>query len=670
MAPSPQHANRSRSRHLAFGVIAVAAALVLLPLGAEARVDAVAGPLQSWVTDGDVLAVASAGGSTYVGGDFTLIGRSTGSWAEVSGAGTVGPVRAVVTGAVEDAESDGRGGWFLLGEISAVGGVEVPERQVVHVLPSGRLDPNWGLRSDGAVYALARVVNTLYLGGSFSRFAGVRRDGLAAVDARSGSILDWKPRVSGRTKDDSAEVYTITPTRDGVVYVGGDFGRVDGKLRRSLAAITSDGKLLPFDPGTSFADSDEGTASVYVVAVEPRGHTVYVAGYFDVLGGLARPGLGSVDARTGRARRWNPDCDGDVAAVVVGPAGSPVYVAGEFASIGGKSRRGLAALDAKLGTATLWDPGIGGSVHAIALDSTRRVVYAGGSFETVGDLDRTNLAAVDTRTGAATPWDVPTVGEVDVVVRTARGSVAVGGDFVSVGAARRTGLASLTADASAVTDWLPAVRGIVRALATDGRHGRLYVGGRFTVGETRTQRSLATVELTSRALAPWGPNVNSGVWAIAPSLDGETVYLGGAFTTVDGKARRRLAALGSSDGSLLPWASGASAVVRSLSLDAEVLWVGGQFTTIGGEPRRGVASVELATGRATGWDAAANGNVEAVVTVGEVVYVAGPFTAIGGRSRKHLAALDAADGPRPGGIPRRTTSCERWRSRRTPRNWS
>jgi hypothetical protein len=118
---------------------------------------------------------------------------------------------------------------------------------------------------------------------------------------------------------------------------------------------------------------------------------VYVAGFFDVLGGQARTGLGSVDARTGRARRWNPDCDGEVAAVVVGPAGSPVYVAGEFASIGGKSRRGLAAVDAKLGTATLWDPGVGGAVHAIALDSTRRLVYAGGSFEAVGDLDRTNL---------------------------------------------------------------------------------------------------------------------------------------------------------------------------------------------------------------------------------------------------------------------------------------
>ncbi len=626
-------------------MILIAAALVLLPVGAEARVSAVVGPLQSWVTDGDVLALASVGGSTYVGGDFTLIGRETGSWAEVDGAGAVRPIRAVVQGIVDDAEPDGRGGWFLLGETMSVGGVEVPEGHPVHLRPTGRLDPGWRLRSDGAIHAMTRVGSRLYVGGSFSRLGGERREGLAAVDVRSGRLLDWQPHVAGRTRDDVAEVYAIASTPDGkALYVGGDFGRVDGKPRRSLAAIGADGRLMPFDPGASFGDPEEGTASVDVVTVDPGGRTVYVAGFFDVLGGQERPGLGAVEARTGHARRWNPDCDGDVSAIVVGPAGSTIYIAGEFASIGGKSRRGLAAVDAKLGTATLWDPSVGGAVHTIALDARRRVVYAGGAFDAVGDVDRTNLAAVDTRTGAATAWDVPAVGDVDVVARTGSGTVVVGGDFVSVGAARRTGLAALTTDASALTDWRPELRGIVRALAPDAPRGRVYVGGRFSVGESRTQRSLATLDLASGAVAPWGPNVNSGVWAISPSADGETVYLGGAFTTIDGKARRRLAALGAANGALLPWASGASGVVRSLSLDAEVLWVGGQFTTIGGESRRGVASVELATGRAAGWEAGANGNVESVVHVGELVYIAGPFTAAGGRSRKHLAALDAADG--------------------------
>ena len=637
--------------HRCVGALALLVATSALAGASEANVAAVVGATQSWVTDGDVLSIAPAGDAVYVGGDFTLIGRSTGSWAEVGADGGVRPIRGVVRGEVDAAVPDGRGGWFLLGDIAAVGGVEVKDGELVHLRPTGRLDPAWRLRTDGEVSTVVRALNRLYLGGSFTKVNGEPRLNLAAVDARTGALLDWRPRVTGRTKDDYADVSAIAASADGkVVYVGGSFGRVDGAARRSVAAIGSDGALLPFAPGATYADEKEsededfGAASVSLLTLDPRGRVLYLAGDFDQLGGVDRPGLGAVNARSGRVRPWNPDCDGEVYALEIAPAGAPVYVAGEFASVGGKSRRGLAALDARLGTATLWDPGIGGAVHAIALDTRRHLVHAGGEFEAVGDADRANLAAVDTRTGKAVGADTPVVGAVDVVERTAGGGIAVGGDFVSVGAARRDGLAALSADGATVATWKPGLRGLVRALAADPRGGRVYVGGRFSIGESRTQRSLATIELGSGTIAPWGPNANSGVWAIAPSADGETAYLGGAFTTIDAKARRRLAAVRAVDGVLLPWASGASAVVRSLSLGAEELWVGGQFTTIGGEPRRGVAAVELDTGRATGWEATANGNVEAVVQVGEVVYVAGPFTAIGGRSRKHLAALDAVDG--------------------------
>ena len=83
----PRHASSTRSARRVLAGLAVTAVLVFLPAGAPGHVAAVVGPVQSWVTDGDVLEVASAGGSTYVGGDFTLIGRATGSWAEVDGAG-------------------------------------------------------------------------------------------------------------------------------------------------------------------------------------------------------------------------------------------------------------------------------------------------------------------------------------------------------------------------------------------------------------------------------------------------------------------------------------------------------------------------------------------------------------------------------------------------------
>src|SRR5687768_1416482 len=64
-------------------------------------------PARVWVTDGSVFAVAATPTDVYLGGDFTLIGRRTGSWARVDAAGTVAPIPHLVAGSVSDVVSDG-----------------------------------------------------------------------------------------------------------------------------------------------------------------------------------------------------------------------------------------------------------------------------------------------------------------------------------------------------------------------------------------------------------------------------------------------------------------------------------------------------------------------------------------------------------------------------------
>ena len=264
--------------------------LASVPAAAEARRMAVVGPTQSWVTDGDVLAVTAAGGSTYVGGDFSLIGRATGSWAEMDGAGTKLPIRRVVRGSVIEAVTDGRGGWILRGDISSVGGVKVAQ-ELVHLRASGRLDTGWKVRTDGEVYAIARVKDRLYVGGSFTELNGEARASLAAVDARSGAVLDWRPRVAGRTKDDEAEVFAsrLLQTDDRVRRRR--LRRVDGSLGlRSRRSAPAEGSAVR--PGRAIlghrrgSEDFEGTAtwSLFLLST-PVGGTVYAAGYFGVLGG-------------------------------------------------------------------------------------------------------------------------------------------------------------------------------------------------------------------------------------------------------------------------------------------------------------------------------------------------------------------------------------------------
>ena len=549
--------------------------------------------------------------------------------------------------------TDGRGGWFLRGDISAVGGVEVGKTEIVHLRATGVSTRTGQSARDGEIYAMARVGRAavrrrVVLHGSTG---GAREPGGDRRPLRSAARLA-APGSPGRTKDDLARVYAIAPTSDGsALYIGGDFGRVDGTLRTSLAAFGADGALLSLrrrrGPRRQRGGRGRGTSERLTSSlVDPRGRVLYAAGDFDD----ARRRRASGARRRRRPDRtrppWNPDCDGDVWAIEVAPAGSPVYVAGEFASIGGKSRRGLAAVDARLGTATLWDPGVGGAVHTIALDAPRKVVFAGGEFESVGDADRTNLAAVDTRTGSATPWDVPVVGTVDVVGPPARGGVVVGGEIESVGALRRNGLAALTADGVARSPTgSPPIRGIVRALAPDAQP------------RPGVRRRAVLPRREPHAAEPRDPRPrqrNPG----ALGADGQLGRLGDRSERrrADRVPRRRVHD-GGREGAPAAGRAPAPATAhccRGTSGRApssarsrwsgDELWVGGQFTSIGGEQRRGIAAVEIASAQTQGWDASANGNVESVAVIGETVYVAGPFTAIGGRSRKHLAALDAADG--------------------------
>ena len=72
------------------------------------------------------------------------------------------------------------------------------------------------------------------------------QDSLAAIDA-SGQVTDWKPVVEGAPADpgtgtggSAGAVYALA-VMSGTVYVGGDFVRVGGLDRRHLAAVDASG---------------------------------------------------------------------------------------------------------------------------------------------------------------------------------------------------------------------------------------------------------------------------------------------------------------------------------------------------------------------------------------------------------------------------------------------
>src|SRR5690242_12458534 len=137
-----------RRRHRVPATILVAVVFALVPAASQGRSTQWTEPLHGWVLDGTAFAVASTPDAVYVGGDFSLIGRPTGPWADVDPTGAVRPTPNVVRDSVYQAVPDGSGGWFMV-----VGNDD--SRGVAHVRADGQLDPGWKVHVKGNVDVIA-----------------------------------------------------------------------------------------------------------------------------------------------------------------------------------------------------------------------------------------------------------------------------------------------------------------------------------------------------------------------------------------------------------------------------------------------------------------------------------------------------------------------------------
>ena len=242
-----------RWRYDLTAAVAAAIGAILLSGGtSQATVAPVAaGPASTWVTDGDVYAVAADASHFYLGGHFSLVGPPTGSGVSLDPAsGARDAAFATVTGgAVRAVVDDGSGGYFIGGDFTRVAGV--PRHGLAHILADGSLDTAWTADADRSVRALARVGSRLFVGGAFANIGGVVQPGLAAVDAAGGTVVaSWRPVVSG-------PVNALVAAGGTTLYAGGEISAVNGVPRGFGAAFdVSTGALLSWDPHVEFRAID------------------------------------------------------------------------------------------------------------------------------------------------------------------------------------------------------------------------------------------------------------------------------------------------------------------------------------------------------------------------------------------------------------------------------
>ena len=339
---------------------------------------------------------------------------------------------------------------------------------------------------NGGVYAMAYDGNTIYVGGSFTQVNSAStksaRGGLAAINAQTGALLPWAPKVNGKV-----DAMAVDPATHGV-YIGGAFSTVNGTGRDSLAEING---------ATGALDAFKHTISGSPEALSVGHGLLYLGGQFSSVDSKTRANLAAFTLSTGvLSTTWAPTADDVVYAITSDT--NRIYLGGKFHKINSiSSTSKLAAVSPTTGARdATFMPSLQILVYAIAIGPNGIFAAEGGQ----------GGRAIEYSTTGAPIWTFTTDGDAHALAYL-NGVLYVGGHFDH-------------ACKSAVTG--------VKGLCIDGSFPRV---------------KLAAVDATNGALLPWNPTGNGihGVFAMAANPTLGTVAASGEFTTIQGVSRGRFA---------------------------------------------------------------------------------------------------------------------------------
>ncbi|HEY2747166.1 MAG TPA: hypothetical protein VGL86_21230 [Polyangia bacterium] len=311
-----------------------------------AAIDLVSGAATAWNpgADGVVESLAVSGSTVFAGGPFGNIGGQarTGVAALDAGTGAATAWNAGSNGNVLAMASSGSL-LYVGGDFTAIGGQTRSNAAALDITTAAAndWDPNVAECCDSnahQVYAVAVAGSNVWLGGQFSAVGGTgvshQHLFLAATDATTGAAQPWSLDT-----DSPVRSFLVTPA---AVYLGGGFSKVAGVARpQQAAADNSTGALLSWNP------NPPGTApgGIGVFALAAAGSLVYAGGGFDFIGGTGgaeRSNLAATDATTGAFNVFAPEIENEILAMQL--SGSTLLIGGDIVTPGPFTQYGLVAL--------------------------------------------------------------------------------------------------------------------------------------------------------------------------------------------------------------------------------------------------------------------------------------------------------------------------------------
>ncbi|MGH2629803.1 MAG: hypothetical protein ACRDHI_04490 [Actinomycetota bacterium] len=384
---------------------------------------------------------------------------------------------------------------WLVSALSAIalatGGLVGSASTALAALPNTP-DATW--MTNGAVWSIIRSGDYIYVGGQFTRVRelppGVvggdsfAANGLARFDAVTGvGDPTWTPDISwGSYVSTKRPIVYALAAAGGDIFVGGDFGAIDGQARTNFGAVREATGAV--DPGVTAAIGVLGSKSVR--ALTASSDTVYAGGHFTTVDTVGRRHLAAFSLDGALDLDWRPKTDKRALSFAWDCSRSSLFVGGQF----------------------------------------RRAAGTGGAF-----VPRETIARFDPDSGAMLSWAVPP-GTIPNDQKAYDMSATC--EVLGVGYGGRN-----FASAFDVTDgvgeelWRDYTAGNVQTVAIMGDD--LVIGGHFSQVNHERRIRIASVDLATGALTSWNPEVDGqfyGPWDLL--VTGDRLYVGGFFTSVAG----------------------------------------------------------------------------------------------------------------------------------------
>lgn len=514
--------------------------------------------------------------------------------------------------------------------------------------------------TDGVVWTMHTVGDTIYAGGAFIKTGGLPVNGVAKYDGRvwtalgnglttaQNTVMDidsyggvvyacdkvglhrWNGStwtqigVLGGLPAADLNAVAIAVDATGQVYMTGNFLSVNGVNANRVARY--DGTTW-HAMGTGIVQPQPGLGNYYSTAMAAIGNEVYLAGAMTQVGGVT----------VNNVARWNGTAWNAMA------NGLPTYGTPKtLAVVNGQLHVGTGAIGPDNGpftanvlrwTGTAWS--VVGNTFDLDVDALverNGVVHASGAFTTAGAQPINHVARLSGNTwvDAGNPFDLQYARS---IVHCAHG-LYVGGitDLTD-----QTDLHNIVRFDG--TRWRNVGDGVgspdfgpqyVNAVLC--HNGQTYIAGKFDqVGGVR-----------SHHVAQWDGDqwFDIGLPFEEPSrvnamvMKGDTLIIGGAFTVSNPPLIRHLAMR--VNGVWLPMGTGADDEVFALALHNNELYIGGEFTTLGGVGCSAIGKWNGTQFSPVG--SGANNTVRAIAFGPDgTLYAGGGFTNMGGVACNRMA---------------------------------